>query len=116
MQIASGQLIYHTVTVGKTTSGDNTVATAVSGKRLQVVALVLVVGAAENIYFRSGTTNTDLLGSSTVKIQLVANSGFVLPFNPAGWGEQAETGETIEMNLASGSDVAGSITYAERDP
>jgi hypothetical protein len=43
---------------------------------------------------------------------MIANTGIVLPFNPAGWFETA-VNTLLNLNLSAATPVGGGITYIE---
>ena len=100
--------------IAAATSGANTLLAAVSGKRIRVLALMIVAGAAGNIYFTSAAAGAVIFGGSTNKINLPANGGFVLPFNPAGWFETVAD-ELLNLNASSTGPFSGGLVYQELD-
>lgn len=98
--------------IAAATSGNNTLLAAVTSKKIRVLSLFLVAGAAGNIYFTSATGGTVIFGGSTNKIQLAANGGFVLPFSPVGWFETV-AGELLAMNASSTGPFSGGFCYVE---
>jgi hypothetical protein len=99
--------------IAAATSGDNTLVTNPNaGKKIRVLALMLVAGAAGNIYFTSDAGGTVIFGGSTNKINLAANGGFVLPFNPVGWFETAADANVV-MNASSTGPFSGGLVYIE---
>lgn len=95
-------------------SGNNTIVSAVSGKKIRVLSCALVVSAATNIYFvDSAGSPIAVFGDSTNKVNLAANGGFILPFNPVGWFETSTTNVNLNLNLSGANAVGGSITYIE---
>jgi len=98
--------------IAAATSGNNTLVGLVSGKKIRVLALFILAGAAGNIYFESTAGGTVIFGGSTNKIQLAANGGFVLPFNPVGWFETV-VGELLNMNASSTGPFSGGLVYVE---
>ena len=89
-------------------SGNTTVVAAVASKKLRVLALSMVANGTVNIKFQTGTGGTDLTGL----YYLIANTGAVLPFNPAGWFETA-SGVLLNANLSAAIAIGGSLTYIE---
>ena len=88
-------------------STDNTIIAAVTGKKLRVLAYVLVVTGAATARFESATAGTALTG----QMSLAANGGIAAPFNPAGWFETV-AGELLNLELsANGAD--GHLIYQE---
>lgn len=90
------------------TSGDNTLLSAVVGKKIRVLALFLVAAGTVNVRFESGAGGTALTG----QMNLIANTGFVLPFNPAGWFETASN-TLLNLELSGAVSVDGSLVYVE---
>jgi hypothetical protein len=90
------------------TSGDNTLLAAVSAKKIRVLAMFLVAAGTVNVRLESGAGGTALTG----QMNLVANTGFVLPYNPAGWFETASN-TLLNMELSGAISVDGSFTYIE---
>jgi hypothetical protein len=90
------------------TSGDNTLVASVSSKKIRVVAAFLVSAGTVTVRFESGTGGTALTG----QMNLVANTGFVLPYNPAGWFQTAAT-TLLNLELSAAVSVDGAITYIE---
>lgn len=89
-------------------SGDNTLIAAVASKKIRVLSLFLVSAGAVNVRFESGASGTALTG----QMNLVANTGFVLPYNPLGWFETASN-TLLNLELSAAISVDGSIVYAE---
>lgn len=101
--------IKHAV-IDKASSGDNTIVSAVSGKRIVVVSLFIVSAGTVNIRFESGASGTALTG----QMNLVANTGFVLPYNPYGWFVTAKD-ELLNLELSDAISVDGSLSYRTLD-
>ena len=90
------------------TSGDNTLVAAVSSKKIRVLSLFAVAAGTTTVRFESGAGGTALTG----QMNLIANVGFVLPFNPVGWFETAAT-TLLNMELSAAISVDGSLVYVE---
>ena len=90
------------------TSGDNTIVAAVNPKKIRVLSVFLVASAAMTVRFESGASGTALTG----QMNLAANGGFVLPFNPSGWFETASN-TLLNLELSSANSVDGSLVYVE---
>lgn len=88
------------------TSGDNTLIAAVASKKIRVLSLFLVSAGTVNVRFESGASGTALTG----QMNLVANTGFVLPFNPCGWFETAAN-TLLNLELSGAVSVDGCIQY-----
>lgn len=89
-------------------SGVTTLIPAVAGKKLFIISMSMISNGTVNVKFQSHILPTDLTGL----YYLVANTGFVLPFNPNGWF-QTIAGEAFDINLSAAIAVGGSITYIE---
>lgn len=89
-------------------AGDNTLVAAVAGKKIRVLALFVVAAGTVNVRLESGASGTALTG----QMNLIANTGFVLPYNPAGW---CETGSAALLNLelSAAVSVDGALVYIE---
>lgn len=99
--------------IAAATSGNNTLVTnSNGGLTVRVYALTIVATAAVSLYFTADAGGTVVFGGSTNKISLAANSGLVLPFNPAGWFDTSANTDVV-MNLSGAVAVSGGIVYAE---
>lgn len=97
--------------IDNATSGDNTLVAAVTGKRIRVLSLfVIMTGTAVTIRFESGAGGTALTG----QMQPTQGGGFVLPFNPVGWFETA-AGALLNLELSGAQSVDGCLVYVEVD-
>ena len=74
----------------------------------RVVAPLLVAAGTVNARFESGAGGTALTG----QMNLVANTGFVLPYNPAGWFETADA-TLLNLELSAAISVDGCLTYVD---
>lgn len=97
---------------GVASSGNNTIVPLVSSKKIRVLAFMGIISAATSIYFTSNSGGTVIFGGSTNTINLVANGGFVLPFNPVGWFETA-AGHDLVCNLSAANMFSGGVVYIE---
>ena len=89
-------------------SGDNTLVALVSSKKIRVLSLFMVSAGTVNARFESGAGGTALSG----QMNLVANSGFTLPFNPVGWFESG-SGVLLNLELSAAISVDGCLVYVE---
>ncbi len=94
--------------IDASTSGDNTIVAAVASKKIRVVSGILVSSGTVNIRFESGASGTALTG----QMNLVANTGFIIPFVPIGNFETASA-TLLNLELSAGVSVDGWITYVE---
>lgn len=89
--------------------GDNTLVAAVTGKKIRVLAAVLVAsGGANTVRFESGAGGTALTGL----MDLAADGQLVLPRNGSGWFETA-AGALLNLELSVATSVAGMLVYEE---
>lgn len=94
--------------IAAATSGNNTIVAAVTDKKIRVHALFIVAAAAVTVRFEDGAGGT----ARTGQMDLAANGGFVLPFNPAGWFETSAS-TLLNLELSGAISVGGSLTYTE---
>jgi hypothetical protein len=89
------------------TSGDNTLLAAQgAGNKIRVHQLFLVAAGTVNVRFESGAGGTALSG----QMNLVANTGFVLPFSPTGWFD-TDANTLLNMELSAAVSVDGALQY-----
>lgn len=108
MRVAGTAVTPKFAVIDAATSGDNTIVAANATKKLRVLAVCLVASAAVTARFEGGAGGTALTG----QMQLGANGGFVLPFNPAGWFETAAN-TLLNLELSGAISVDGCLTYIE---
>ncbi len=109
--VAGADAIPKFANIAVASSGDNTIISAVASNKLRVVAAFMIAAGDVNAYFVDGA-NTAICGDGTNGMDLTSNSGFVLPFNPAGWFETASN-QTLDLNLSGAIRVAGCLTYIQ---
>lgn len=89
------------------TSGDNTLLAAQgASNKIRVHQLFLVAAGTTTVRFESGAGGTALTG----QMNLVANTGFVLPYSPIGWFETAAN-TLLNLELSAAVSVDGSFAY-----
>lgn len=96
------------VAIAASSSGNNTILAAVSGKKIRVLAVAVMSNGTVNAKFQDGAGGTDKTGL----FYMVANTGFVLPYNPVGWFEGTAT-TLLNLNLSAAIAVGGVLTYIE---
>ena len=90
------------------TSGNNTLLAAQgASNKIRVHSLFLVSAGEVTVRFESGANGTALTG----QMNLVANTGFVLPFNPLGWFETAAN-TLLNLELSAAVSVDGAFQYS----
>lgn len=104
--LAPGSVQY--AAIAASTSGNNTLVSAVSGKKIRVLSLFLVSAGTVTTRFESAADGTALTG----QMALVANTGYVLGYNPNGWFETVAS-QLLNLELSAAISVAGSLTYIE---
>lgn len=92
------------------TSGDNTLVAAVASKKILVTGMLLVASGTTTVRLESGAGGTALSG----QMNLTAQTGFTLPFNPHGWFETAAN-TLLNLELSAAVSVDGVLTYLEVD-
>lgn len=89
------------------TSGDNTLLAAQgASNKIRVHQLFLVSSGTVTVRFESGASGTALTG----QMNLVANTGFVLPYSPIGWFETAAN-TLLNLELSGAVSVDGNFAY-----
>lgn len=91
--------------------GDNTLVAAVAGKKIRVIAALLVAsGGAITVRFESAAGGTALSGL----MNLGADGQLPLPENGFGWFETV-AGELLNLELSAATSVDGVLVYEEID-
>lgn len=103
---SSGSSALTTTSVPIQLSASGTLVALVALKSIRVIALSLMASGNVNVKFQSHVSPTDLTGL----YYLIANTGFVLPYNPSGWF-QSLSGEALDINLSAGIAIGGVLTY-----
>lgn len=94
--------------IDASTSGDNTIVAAVTGKKIRVVSLFYFSSGTVNVRFESGASGTALTG----QMQHIAQTGAVLSYNEDGWFETA-AGSLLNLELSDAVSVDGCLSYIE---
>lgn len=105
----STPLLVKHAAIAVSSSGDNTIVSAVSGKRIFLLAYNIMSNGIVNAKWKSGAS-TDLTGLTYMD---AAGKGKVCPYNPKAWCKTA-AGEALVLNLSGAVAVGGEITYVER--
>jgi hypothetical protein len=94
--------------INASTIGDNEIVAAVTGKKIRVLEIFFVCGAATTVRFESGAGGTALTG----QMEFAANSGMGPGFSPYGKFETV-SGESLSMELSAGNNIDGWLVYDE---
>jgi len=95
--------------VDAASSGNNTlIAAAGGGIKIRVLSVFMISAGTCTARFENGAGGTALTG----QMSLVANSGFVLPYNEGGWFETSDN-TLLNLELSAGVSVDGSFSYVE---
>jgi len=94
--------------IAVSSSGNNTLVAAVTGKKIRVLGYNLIANGSVNAKFQSGAGGTDLTGLK----YLVVNSGISVGYTPTGWFETAAA-TLLNLNLSAAVAVGGELIYAE---
>ena len=86
------------------------VVAAVSGKRIKVYAVRLVVSAAVSVNFRDGAS-TALEGAQP----LAANGGFAESVNPPAFLFATTAGNALDLVISGAGTVSGRVSYWDED-
>lgn len=98
--------------IAAATNGNNTLLAAVTNKKIRVLQMMVMAAGTVNMYITSGAGGTVIFGGSTQKINLVASTGFVLPYSPVGWFETAAS-TLLNANLSAAVAISGGFVYVE---
>lgn len=99
------------VAVSASSSGDNTVVAAVTGKKIRVLALDISAAGAVDAKLRSdvGGSAVDMTG---LHYFAAAGAGWQMNTLGYGWCETAR-GKALNLNLSGAVAVGGVLVYAE---
>ena len=86
-------------------SGDNTIVTGISGQKIIVYSVAVIVGSANNIVWKSGSTT--IVGACN----LAANGGY--HFESMVGIMEAADGENLIINLGGNVQTGGTVTFAQ---
>ena len=89
-------------------AGDSTIAAAVTGAVIRVLALALSGSAATTVRLESTAGGTALTGT----MHLGVNTSIVLPYNPVGWGDTVK-GELLNLENSAAATISGVLVYEE---
>lgn len=92
--------------IDASSSGNNEIVAAVSGKQIRVINCMMIASGAVNAKFQSSAGGTDVTGT----LPLTANSGFTQPESRVGWFETV-AGESLNLNLSGAVQVGGCLAY-----
>ncbi len=106
--VYQGYVLKHAV-INCSTSGDNTIVAAVSGKLIRVLAVLVMSDGTVDTRFESGASGTALTG----QMPLLVNQGYALS-NP--WGLfQTASNTLLNLELSAAINVHGVVCYLEVD-
>ncbi len=91
--------------IDTSSSGDATIVTGISGQKIIVYSVAVIVGGANNIVWKSGSTV--IIGGCN----LAANGGYHFE-SMVGICEAAD-GDNLIINLSSAEQTGGTVTFAQ---
>lgn len=94
--------------ISASSSGDNTLVAAVSGKKIRVLACVLMSAGTVTATFKSANGGTSISGA----YPFIAQAGLVMPFSEGGWMETV-AGQLLNLSLNGAVAVTGNLVYQE---
>lgn len=97
-------------TIAHGNSGDNEIVAAVTGKKIRVIAVMMIAQGSALARFESGAGGTALTG----QLDLKKNTGFSLCASAWGWFETA-AGQALNLELSAATTVDGMLVYIEVD-
>lgn len=95
--------------IAASSSGNNTLVSAVTSKKIRVLAYNFTAAGAVNAKFQDGAGGTDLTGLTYCD---AAGAGKVAGFNPVGWFETSSN-TLLNLNLSGAVAVGGELVYVE---
>lgn len=94
--------------ISASSSGDNTIVSAVSDKRIRVLKVILMSAGTVNATFQSGAGGTALTGA----MPLIANIGFDSGYCPPEAGQfETGVGELLNLSLSGAVGTFGWLIY-----
>jgi len=108
MQDGNTQVTPKFLAINVASSGDNTLVAAVASKKIRVLSVVLMTGAAVTVRFESGAAGTALTG----QMEIGANAGFSSGYCPVGHFETA-VNTLLNLELSGAINVDGWLVYVE---
>lgn len=113
MSVSLDAYVVKTASIAASTSGDNVVVNAVTGKQIWVLRCVLISNGSVDVKFKSGT-GLDITGP----FYLVANTGFAIAQSEgqyvAPWFRTSAS-QSLVLNLSTSVSVGGVLNYIEVD-
>lgn len=103
-EVGPGTVLY--AAIAASSSGNNTIVSAVTGKKIRVLTYVIIANGTVNAKWQDGASGTDLSGL----LYLVVNTGASIPFCPVGQ-LQTSASTLLNLNLSAGVAVGGHLTY-----
>ena len=97
------------VAIAASSSGNNTLVAAVTGKRIRVLQYLLMASGAVNAKFQSGAGGSDISGLHYFDAN---GAGAAPPWCPVGILETA-SGSLLNLNLSAAQAVGGWLVYQE---
>ena len=97
--------------ISASSSGDNTIVSAVSGKKIQILGMVLFAAGDVDVTIKDGAS-TSLSGAMSLATD---GNGFVLPLTHKAipWNETS-SGNALVLNLSGAVAVAGFLIYSTK--
>lgn len=102
--------------INVTALGDNTIVSAVAGKLIYVVGMILSnpVATANNVIVKDGTGGTALTGPMAVP---AAGPAIVLPQNVPGgfdWFATSNVANNLVLNLSAATQIGGAVWFIQQ--
>jgi hypothetical protein len=95
--------------IAASSSGNNTLVAAVTGKKIRVLGFNFIGNGAVNAKFQDGAGGTDLTGLYYIP---AAGGGVSVGYSRAGWFETTAA-TLLNLNLSGAVAVGGSLVYLE---
>ncbi len=111
IQSAGSQLPPKFAIINVTSTGDSTIVSAVSGKKIRVLSYV-VTGDTAGTFRWEGPAATPISGLMLMTVSTVGSGYVEAAFNPMGHFESA-SGSALTVEMATANDLQGHLTYVE---
>lgn len=97
--------------ISASSSGDNTIVAAVTGKKIRVLSYVLIADSNVDVRFEDGASGTALTGQMEVGTA-TDSGGLVVGHSPVGHFETSAS-TLLNLELSGAVQVSGHLVYEE---
>ncbi len=105
--VENGKVNHNSSVISASSSGNNTIVSAVSGKKIRVTSWNFMANGTVNAKFTDGAGGSDLTGL----YYMIVNTGISVPYHPEGYFT-GSTNTALVINLSASIAIGGVITYS----